>query len=58
MWLPGHGTQKESKVIPGKLLYQRPHFTNYEPYLFEGTTQIQRDMYRKSQFKMMAFETP
>lgn len=57
MWLPAHGTQKESKVMAGKLLYQRPHFTNYEPYLFEGTTQIQRDMYKKSRFEMMAIET-
>jgi hypothetical protein len=58
MWLPDHGTTKEPLEISAKILYQRPHFTNYEPYLFEGSTQIQREMYRKSRYIMTAFETP
>jgi hypothetical protein len=58
MWLPDHGTTKAPLEISAKILYQRPHFTNYEPYLFEGSTQIQREMYRKSRYIMTAFETP
>ena len=56
MWLPDLGTVKHEYLGGGKVLYNKPHFTCFYPYLFEGAEIVQRKMYETSQYQMMAVE--
>ena len=56
MWLPDLGTVKQEYRGGGKIIYRKPHFTCFYPYLFEGAEIIQREMYENSHYEMMAIE--
>ncbi|MFN4915145.1 MAG: hypothetical protein ACK5FT_07480 [Sphingomonadales bacterium] len=56
MWLPDIGTVKQEYRGGGKVIYRKPHFTCFYPYLFEGAEIVNREMYEKSGFEMIAIE--